>query len=105
MGGVCRPTPGASAPSGNTTILRHSTERQVKSAAVGPVWEAVAVRLCFEAAKLPSSRCVLTVIRPASGAPIDATVTVVGLKRNCWQNSPFGPSALKPWSLHRPTIS
>ncbi|MVT55645.1 microcystin LR degradation protein MlrC-like protein [Bradyrhizobium yuanmingense] len=86
---------GGGAPSDNTTILRRLIQRQIESAAVGPVWDAVAVRLCFEAGE--GTQLSLRIggkIGPASGAPIDAIVTVVGLKRDCWQSSPFGQSKL-----------
>jgi microcystin degradation protein MlrC len=82
---------GGGAPSDNTTILRHLIERQVENAAVGPVWDPVAVRLCFDAgvdAEFPLRFG--GKIGPASGAPIDATVRVVGLARDCWQS--FGPT-------------
>ncbi|WP_377828095.1 M81 family metallopeptidase [Bradyrhizobium lupini] len=86
---------GAGAPSDNTTILRRLIERQVGSAVVGPVWDPIAVRLCFDAGE--GTQFALRFggkIGPVSGAPIDASVTVVGLKRDCWQHSPFGRSAL-----------
>ncbi|MGY4319241.1 M81 family metallopeptidase [Bradyrhizobium sp. JR3.5] len=82
---------GAGAPSDNTTILRRLIERQVEGAAVGPIWDPIAVRLCFdvgEGAQFPLRFG--GKIGPASGAPIDAMVTVVGLKRDCWQS--FGPT-------------
>jgi microcystin degradation protein MlrC len=82
---------GGGAPSDNTTILRHLIERRVENAAVGPIWDPVAVRLCFDAgmdAEFPLRFG--GKIGPASGAPIDATVSVVGLARDCWQS--FGPT-------------
>jgi microcystin degradation protein MlrC len=82
---------GGGAPSDNTTILRRLIERQVASAAVGPIWDPVAARLCFDAglaAEFPLRFGGKT--GPASGAPIDATVKVVGLARDCWQS--FGPT-------------
>jgi microcystin degradation protein MlrC len=59
--------------------------------ALGPIWDPIAVRLCFDAglgAQFPLRFGGKT--GPASGAPIDATVTVVGLRRDCWQS--FGPT-------------
>jgi len=82
---------GGGAPSDNTTILRRLIERQVEDAAVGPIWDPVAVRLCFDAglgAEFPLRFG--GKIGPASGAPIDARVRVVGLKEDCWQS--FGPT-------------
>ncbi len=82
---------GGGAPSDNTTILRHLIERGVENAAVGPIWDPIAVRLCFDAglgADFPLRFG--GKIGPASGMPIDATVTVAGLARDCWQS--FGPT-------------
>jgi microcystin degradation protein MlrC len=82
---------GGGAPSDNTTILRHLIERQAENAAVGPIWDPVAVRLCFDAGLEAAFPLRFGgKIGPASGAPIDATVTVIGLARDCWQS--FGPT-------------
>jgi microcystin degradation protein MlrC len=82
---------GGGAPSDNTTILRRLIERGVTEAAIGPIWDPIAVRLCFDAglgAQFPLR--IGGKIGPTSGAPVDATVTVTGLKRDCWQS--FGPT-------------
>ena len=82
---------GGGAPSDNTSILRRLIERDVQEAALGPIWDPIAVRLCFDAgigATFPLRFG--GKIGPASGAPVDATVTVTGLKRDCWQS--FGPT-------------
>jgi microcystin degradation protein MlrC len=82
---------GGGAPSDNTTILRHLIERDVENAALGPIWDPIAVKLCFDAgvgAKFPLRFGGKT--GPRSGQPVDATVEVVGLKRDCWQT--FGPT-------------
>ncbi len=82
---------GGGAPSDNTTILRRLIERNVDSAAIGPIWDPIAVRLCFDAGL--GAEFALRIggkIGPTSGAPVDATVTVTGLKRDCWQS--FGPT-------------
>jgi microcystin degradation protein MlrC len=82
---------GGGAPSDNTTILRHLIEQAVDGAAVGPIWDPIAVRLCFDAgegATLPLRFG--GKIGPASGTPIDADVTVAALARDCWQS--FGPT-------------
>jgi microcystin degradation protein MlrC len=82
---------GGGAPTDNTTILRHLIEIGAEHAAIGPIWDPVAVRLCFDAglgATLPLR--IGGKIGPASGQPIDALVEVIGLKRDCWQT--FGPS-------------
>jgi len=82
---------GGGAPSDNTTILRRLIERDAQEASVGPIWDPIAVRLCFDAGL--GATFALRFggkIGPASGQPIDATVTVVGLKRDCQQS--FGPT-------------
>jgi microcystin degradation protein MlrC len=82
---------GGGAPSDNTTIVKHLIEREVNSALVGPIWDPVAARLCFgagEGAELPLRFG--GKIGPASGLPVDAKVTVIGLARDCWQS--FGPT-------------
>ena len=82
---------GGGAPSDNTSILRRMMERQATDAAVGPIWDPIAVRLCFDAG--PGAEFALRLggkIGPTSGAPIDAKVKVIGLKRDCWQS--FGPT-------------
>ena len=40
---------GGGAPSDNTDILRHLIERKVENALLGPIWDPIAVRLCFDA--------------------------------------------------------
>ncbi|MGH7101517.1 MAG: M81 family metallopeptidase [Acetobacteraceae bacterium] len=82
---------GGGAPSDNTTILSHLIDRGIESAALGPLWDPIAVRLCFDAgigARLPLRFGGKT--GPASGMPIDATVEIVSLERDCWQS--FGPT-------------
>ncbi len=82
---------GGGAPSDNTTILRQLIERDVQGAAIGPIWDPIAVRICFDAglgATFPLRFG--GKIGPASGLPIDANVTVTGLARNCTQS--FGPA-------------
>lgn len=62
-------------------------ERDVKRAALGPIWDPIAVRLCFDAgegAQLPLR--LGGKIGPKSALPIDAMATVVGLKRDCRQS-------------------
>jgi microcystin degradation protein MlrC len=82
---------GGGAPSDNTTILRRLIERDVQNAALGPIWDPIAVRLCFDAglgATFPLRFG--GKIGPASGQPMDAEVNVTGLQRDCWQA--FGPT-------------
>jgi microcystin degradation protein MlrC len=82
---------GGGAPSDNTSILRRLIERKVDDATIGPIWDPIAVRLCFDAGL--GARFPLRFggkIGPTSGQPIDATVAVTALKRDCWQS--FGPT-------------
>ena len=82
---------GGGAPSDNTSILRRLIERKVGDAAVGPIWDPIAVRLCFDAglgAQFPLRFG--GKIGPTSGQPVDALVTVAALQRDCWQS--FGPT-------------
>jgi microcystin degradation protein MlrC len=82
---------GGGAPSDNTAILRHLIEQRVEDAALGPIWDPIAVRLCFDAglhARFPLRFGGKTA--PSSGLPVDAMVEVTGLARDCWQG--FGPT-------------
>ena len=82
---------GGGAPSDNTSIIRHLIERNVEGAAVGPIWDPIAVRLCFDAGEGATFPLRFGgKIGPASGLPIDATVTVMRLARDCSQS--FGPT-------------
>jgi len=82
---------GGGAPSDNTTILRRLIERDVRGAALGPLWDPIAVRLCFAAGVGATFPLRLGgKIGPTSGLPIDAEVTVTALKPDCWQS--FGPT-------------
>jgi microcystin degradation protein MlrC len=82
---------GGGAPSDNTSILRELVAKGVDEAALGPIWDPLAVRLCFDAglrATFPLR--IGGKIGPASGQPLDADATVIGLARDCWQS--FGPT-------------
>jgi microcystin degradation protein MlrC len=82
---------GGGAPSDNTSILRHLIERNVEGAAIGPIWDPIAVRLCFDAGEGATFPLRFGgKIGPASGTPVDAMVTVARLARDCWQS--FGPT-------------
>jgi microcystin degradation protein MlrC len=82
---------GGGAPTDNTTILRRLIERDMQAAALGPIWDPIAVRLCFDAGLGASFPLRFGgKIGPTSGQPIDATVTVAALKRDAWQS--FGPT-------------
>lgn len=82
---------GGGAPSDNTTILRRLIARGIGDAAVGPIWDPMAVRNCFAAGL--GARFALRFggkTGIASGVPIDATVDVIGLARDGVQT--YGPS-------------
>jgi microcystin degradation protein MlrC len=82
---------GGGAPSDNTDILKHMIESKVEQACIGPIWDPIAVRLCFDAGL--GARINLRFggkIAVTSGQPVDADVEVVGLKRDAWQR--FGPT-------------
>ena len=82
---------GGGAPTDNTTILRELIAKSATDAAIGPIWDPVAVRLCFDAGV--GARFPLRIggkIGPASGQPVDALVEVTAVATDCWQR--FGPT-------------
>lgn len=83
--------PGGGAAGDSTFVLRRLLERGIGGAAISPLWDPVATGLAFDAGE--GARFDLRIggkLGPSSGAPVDATVTVMGLKRDGWQ--PFGES-------------
>jgi len=82
---------GGGAPTDNTTILRRLIDRNAQEAIIGPIWDPIAVRLCFDAGLGAEFNLRFGgKIGPTSGQPVDAKVKVVGLKRDCHQS--FGPT-------------
>lgn len=82
---------GGGAPSDNTTILKRLIERDVQDACLGPIWDPIAVRLCFDAGLGATFNLRFGgKIGPTSNTPVDAEVTVIGLARDCYQS--FGPA-------------
>ena len=82
---------GGGAPSDNTDIVRQLIDGKVENACLGPIWDPIAVRLCFDAG--PGARIGLRFggkIAPSSGQPVDAEVEIIGLRRDAWQS--FGPT-------------
>lgn len=78
--------PGGGAPGDSTWILRRLIERGVQGVALGPMWDPVAVQMCFMAGE--GGRLRLRFggkIAPSSGQPIDAEVTVKALRRKSSQ--------------------
>jgi microcystin degradation protein MlrC len=93
--------PGGGASSDSTFILRRMIERGIGSAAVGPVWDPIAVRIAFDAGQ--GARLPLRIggkISPLSGDPLDLEVTVKSLNPNLIQTglsgtpTPMGDCAL-----------
>ncbi|CAM3579982.1 Microcystinase C [Bordetella sputigena] len=75
--------PGSGAPGDSTYVLRRLLERGIQNAALGPLWDPMAVRIAFDAgegATLPMR--LGGKIGPLSGAPVDADCTVLALRRN-----------------------
>jgi microcystin degradation protein MlrC len=82
---------GGGAPSDNTSFLRALVASNAVDAGLGPIWDPVAVKLCFDAGVGASFALRLGgKTGPASGLPFDAEVTVRGLARDGWQS--FGPT-------------
>jgi microcystin degradation protein MlrC len=87
--------PGGGAPGDSTVILRRLIERGVQGAALAPIWDAMAVRLCFMAGEGGQLRLRLGgKTAPTSGQPIDALVTVRKLVRDATQSQPSGPAPI-----------
>lgn len=73
--------PGGGAAGDSTFILRRMAERGIVNAAIGPMWDPIAVRIAFDAGI--GARLMLRLggkISPMSGEPIDLDCTVKALK-------------------------
>lgn len=85
---------GGGAPSDGTAVLRRLLDRGVRDAALGMLWDPVAVQMCFEAgvgATFPlrlGGKC-----GPCSDAPVDLAATVRGLAENHVQSALSGGRA------------
>lgn len=93
--------PGGGAASDSTFVLRRIVERGITNAAVGPVWDPIAVRIAFDAGE--GARLPLRIggkISPLSGDPLDLQVTVKKLVKDHVQTgladtpTPMGDCAL-----------
>lgn len=93
--------PGGGAASDSTFILRRMVERGIANAAVGPIWDPIAVRIASEAGA--GARLQLRIggkVSALSGDPLDLEVTVKALHQDLVQtglsNTPtsMGESAL-----------
>ena len=85
---------GGGAASDNTNVIRRLLERGLTGAAVGPVWDPIAVQFCFAAGVGATIRLRFggkTAV--TSGLPIDGEVTVIGLKQDGEQS--FGSAKVK----------
>jgi microcystin degradation protein MlrC len=72
--------PGSGAPGDSTFVLRRLLERGIENAALGPLWDPMAVRIAFDAgmgATLPMR--LGGKVGPLSGDPVDALCTVRAL--------------------------
>lgn len=91
--------PGGGAPGDSTVILRRLIERKVTNVALAPIWDPVAVHMCFMAGVGGKLRLRFGgKTAPTSGQPIDALVTVTRLERDATQTFvdakvPLGDSA------------
>ena len=86
---------GGGAPGDSTFLIDALRKRQIGNAAIGPLWDPIAVATCFDAgegAHLPlrfgGKMC------PLSGQPVDADVTVGALAREAVQHLGDTPSPL-----------
>jgi len=85
---------GGGAPSDNTDVLVRLLAAKVSNAAFGPLWDPVAVQLCFDAgigATLPLR--IGGKVASTSGMPVDCVAEVIGLRRDAWQH--FGASRVE----------
>jgi len=78
--------PGGGAPGDSTVILRRLIERGVTNVALAPIWDPMAVRMCFMAGVGGQLRLRFGgKTAPTSGQPIDALITVTRLERDAFQ--------------------
>jgi microcystin degradation protein MlrC len=74
---------GGGAASDSTFILRRMVERGIRDAAIGPIWDPVAVRIAFEAGE--AARLAMRIggkVSPHSGQPMDLVCNVKALRAN-----------------------
>ncbi|HEY0294212.1 MAG TPA: M81 family metallopeptidase [Bordetella sp.] len=83
--------PGSGAPGDSTYLLRRLLERKIGNAALGPLWDPVAVRIAFDAGV--GATLALRIggkIGPLSGDPVDAVCTVEALEADMQMTSLTG---------------
>jgi microcystin degradation protein MlrC len=89
--------PGGGAPADNTTFIRRLIERKIPSAAVAPLWDPVAARICVAAgtgARFQLRFGGKTAI--TSGVPVDAEIEVLGTVPFAYQTFAGSPVPLGP---------
>jgi microcystin degradation protein MlrC len=59
---------GGGAPSDNTDILKHLIATNVQDACIGPIWDPIAVRICFDAGSGRRSTCASAARSPSRPA-------------------------------------
>ena len=93
--------PGSGSPGDSTFILRRMRDRGIGNAAIGPMWDPLAVRIAFEAGE--GARLVLRIggkVGVASGDPLDLMCQVRALCPDMWMtglsgaSTPVGDAAL-----------
>jgi microcystin degradation protein MlrC len=93
--------PGSGASGDSTFILRRMLERGISNAALGPLWDPIAVRIAFDAGI--GARVALRIggkTGPMSGDPVDVECTVQALIPDMTQKSQAGtPSAMGDCAL------
>ena len=93
---------GGGAAGDSTFVLRRLLERDVRDAALGPLWDPMAVAIAFNAGE--GARLPLRVggkVGPLSGDPIDVDATVLALRRDHSMTGLSGPTPLGDCALVR----
>ncbi len=78
---------GSGAPGDTTHVLRAFIDAGIRNAAVAPLWDPMAVNICFQVGIGAKLRLRIGgKFEPYSGPPLDADVEVMFLKRNAYQD-------------------
>jgi microcystin degradation protein MlrC len=89
--------PGGGAPCDSTHFLRALLDRGIENAAIGPLWDPIAVSVCQDAGVGSTLRLrVGGKLGETSGDPVDVTATVIGLCDNVRQETGGAPTPLGP---------
>ncbi|MEM7022669.1 MAG: M81 family metallopeptidase [Pseudomonadota bacterium] len=85
--------PGGGAPSDATQVLRRLIERDVRDAALGPIWDPIAAQFCVAAGEGSTLQLRFAgKTGPSSGDPIDAEVEILRVVQGATQT--FGRSVI-----------